>query len=223
MSVVIIILASLIPGVLWVWFFHSKDRFEKEPLGIVVKTFIFGALAVIPAALYELPFRSFIAPGATIFTYFWVSFFVIGLGEEFFKFLAIYFSAYHSSEFNEPVDAIVYAVTAGLGFSVVENMLYTATFGIHVAPVRAVIASLAHASFSGLIGVYMGRAKFGSQPKRDITFGLILAASLHGLYDFILLSHIASPLFSIALVGVLYYYLRHQIDEALSKSPFQED
>ena len=68
-----------------------------------------------------------------------ISFFVIGLGEEFFKASATYFTIYKNQEFNEPMDGIVYSVTTGIGFSVVENILY-ALLDIGGA-IRAIIAT----------------------------------------------------------------------------------
>ncbi len=223
MRLILVFIVSLVPGILWVWFFHRKDRFEKEPMRLIAKTFLYGSLAVIPAALFESPFRGLILEQTDLFTQLWLSFLVIGLGEEFFKLLAVILAVYHSRELNEPVDAILYGATVGIGFSVVENMLYTATFGLEIAPIRALIATLAHASFTGLLGVYIGRAKFSDHPVRNIAIGLGLAAGLHGLYDFILLSRIVSPLVAIALIGAIYYILQQQIQVALDLSPFKHD
>lgn len=223
MQLLIIFFASLIPGLFWVWFFRRKDLYEREPWNLVLATFLFGAIAVIPAALFEFPFRQLLHEEAGLLGRFLISFLVIGLGEEFFKFAALYLAAYRSAEFNEVVDGIIYGITAGIGFSVVENLLYTTTFGLEIAPIRAVIATLAHASFSGILGYYVGLAKFSETPFSLMASGVVIAAFFHGLYDFILLAEVVSPLIAIAMVGLLYYILLRLIDQALAVSPFRQD
>ena len=56
MSLVLVVIVSLIPGLLWVWFFYVQDRLEKEPLRLIWRSFIAGAVAVGFAAVFELPF-----------------------------------------------------------------------------------------------------------------------------------------------------------------------
>lgn len=220
LQLIIIFLASLIPGIFWVKYFRDQDHLEKEPLNLLALTFIAGALAVIPAAIFEFPFRDILSVEVSLVNQILVSFFVIGLGEELFKAIAVYVTVYRNQEFNEPLDGIIYGATVGVGFSVVENMLYTAAFGLSVAPIRAIIASLAHACFSGIFGIYCGRAKFSEHPWIELAKGLLYAGFFHGLYDFILISQVISPFFSIGLVGVLYLGLRKQI-KSLTRASFK--
>lgn len=186
---------------------------------MLLKTGIFGAIAVLPAIAIEYPFRSALQGGVNWFTAFWVSFAVVGFGEELVKLLAVYLAVYSAKHFDEPVDGMIYAIAAGIGFSVVENVLYISSFGLAIAPLRAVIASLAHASFSGIAGYYLGRAKFSLQPTAEAARGLFVAAFLHGAYDFILITQLVSPLFVIVLVGILHFVLLRLIDHQLH-SPF---
>ena len=44
--------------------------------------------------------------------------------EELLKFLVLYFIVLRRSEFNEPMDGIVYGVTVSLGFATYENYSY---------------------------------------------------------------------------------------------------
>ena len=44
--------------------------------------------------------------------------------EEFGIFATVFLVAYHSKHFDEPVDAIIYLITAALGFASMENALY---------------------------------------------------------------------------------------------------
>ncbi|NLJ74570.1 MAG: PrsW family intramembrane metalloprotease [Firmicutes bacterium] len=216
----LVVLASLVPGVFWLWYFLRHDRFEQEPVWEIVKCLFSGALAVLPAIILEYPFRSVLQSPSSLLTRFLLSFFVIGLGEELCKFLALYLTVYHSSEFNEPVDGIMYAVAAAIGFSIVENIMYISAFGFSVAPLRAVVASMAHTSFTGVLGYFFGCAKFSATPYKLLGLGLGTAAFLHGLYDFILIGQIGSPLMAILLVVVFHYVLLKAIQKALALSPF---
>jgi len=188
---------------------------------MLLRAFIMGALAVGLAAVVETPFTSWVLPDAPVLSQLFAAFVVIGLGEEFFKALAVYLAAFRSSEFDEEMDGIIYGITVGIGFSVVENILYSLAFGLSVAPVRALIASLAHACFSGIFGVYCGRAKFSDKPSTELAKGLAYAAVSHGLYDYLLISRIGSPLAAIALVVVLYFVLQYYLRRALAQSPFR--
>lgn len=217
----LIVLASILPGFLWLWYFHKHDRFEQEPISEIVKCLVYGAVAVVPAIVLEYPFRNVLQNPSSLWTRFLVSFFVIGLGEELCKFLAVYLAVYGSSTLNEPVDGIMYAVTAAIGFSMIENIFYISAFGLAVAPLRAVFASLAHTSFTGLMGYFLGHGKFSPQPYQQMSLGLGAAVFLHGLYDFILLGQIGSPFVVIALTIVFHYVLLKAIQRALAVSPFR--
>lgn len=217
----LIVLASILPGFLWLWYFHKHDQFEQEPISEIVKCLIYGAVAVVPALILEYPFRNVLQNPSSLWTRFFVSFFVIGLGEELCKFLAVYLAVYHSSTLNEPVDGIMYGVTAAIGFSMIENILYISAFGFVVVPLRAVFASLAHTSFTGLMGYFLGSGKFGSRPHQQMALGLGVATFLHGVYDFILLGQIGSPFIAIILTIVFHYVLLKAIQRALAVSPFR--
>ncbi len=75
------------------------------------------------------------------------------------------------------MDGIIYAAAAAIGFSVVENVLYIASFGMSIAPpLRATISTLAHIAFSGLGGYYLGLAKFSTPAGPLIARALAVAA-----------------------------------------------
>ena len=133
---------------------------------------MFGALAVIPALSWEAPYRDLLQGSNSLPVQLALSFLVVGLGEEFFKLLAVYLAVGRAEEFSEPMDGILYAIAGGIGFSVVENVLYILAFGLAAAPLRGTAASLAHIAFSGLAGYYLGRARFGTKPLRTAATGV---------------------------------------------------
>lgn len=218
----VLFLVSLVPGLLWLWFFARQDNYEREPLRLLLKSFLFGALMLGPAGFVESLFKGVLLNPTSPLARFLVIMVVVGLGEEFFKYLAVRLSVYESKEWNEIVDGIVYTVAAALGFSSLENLFYVASFGLQIAPLRALVSSLAHASFSGIFGYYLGLAKF--QPARAfplIATGLGVAGFLHGAFDYLLLSGVLSPLLAILVVAVLYRVLSIKIRQAKELSPFK--
>ncbi len=224
MDALILALVAIGPGVAWVWFFYRQDRYEPEPRHLIWRTFFFGMLAVLPAAALELPFRTWMRAESGAFGLFAVSFLVVGVVEEGFKFLAARISVGRERAFNEPVDGIVYTVTAALGFAAVENLLYLYSFGLRIAIFRAIVTYLAHASFSGLVGYYWGLSRFGDPSRRGgavAARGLLAAIALHGLYDFLLLGRLASPIFALLLVYLVYRFVARKIRETRDDSPFR--
>lgn len=211
-----VFLASLAPGLFWLWYFNRYDVREKEPAARLGICLLAGALAVVPALSWEAPFRELLQGSPPLPVRLAASFLVVGLGEELFKLLAVYLASFHSREFNEPMDGIIYAISAAIGFSVVENILYISAFGLAVAPLRGTVATLAHIAFSGLAGYYLGQAKFADRPLPSIALGLIVAAFAHGLYDFLLITQLVTPLVLVLLIGGFQYLLLLAIRRAVA-------
>jgi RsiW-degrading membrane proteinase PrsW (M82 family) len=213
----------LLPGLLWVWFFYRHDRFEPEPKRLLYRVFLQGMAGVFLAALLELPLRSLLLQvQGSLLGLFLVSMVGIGLVEEGVKLFLVYRSVFRKPEFNEVLDGIIYGTTAGLGFAALETFLYVIRFGLEVAPPRALLTTLAHASFTGLAGYYLGLAKMGpvARQRWRIAGGLALATLLHGLYDFLILSRLA-PLGALAVVAFSYSALAACIRKARRLSPFR--
>ncbi|HBG16852.1 MAG TPA: PrsW family intramembrane metalloprotease, partial [Firmicutes bacterium] len=122
----------------------------------------------------------------------------------------------------EPVDGIVYGITVGLGFAVIENLFYTEALGFQVGLWRAVIACLAHAAFSGWGGYFLtaGLRRLSIFYRFLIAYGV--ATFWHGLYDFLLFLN--NPIFSLGsfvLTGLLVYMLLKKMRELEAYSPFR--
>lgn len=213
---ILVIFASLLPGLFWLWYFERYDVGDKEPIGKLLQCIVFGAIAVIPALIWEAPFRNLLSSSNSLPLQFTLSFLVVGLGEELFKFLAVFLAVRRSPEFSEPMDGIIYSITAAIGFSVVENILYISAFGLVVAPLRGTIATLAHIAFSGFFGYYFGRYWFLGRSKSDLVKGLILASALHGLYDFLLITRLVPAFLLILGIFGLHYFLIKAIKDAVN-------
>src|SRR5665647_3343387 len=53
-----LLVLAIAPALFILWYVYRKDCYEPEPLGMVVRAFLLGALMVIPAAVIEYPFPS---------------------------------------------------------------------------------------------------------------------------------------------------------------------
>ncbi len=222
-AVLRLLAVTVIPGIVWVIYFYRKDKYEREPGRLVAKTFLAGAAMIIPAGIVESLFRGWLRNPPSLGALLIATIFGVGLVEEFFKYWATRRVAYDHVEFNEPVDGVIYAVSAGLGFAAFENVLYASSFGLQVGLVRAFVTSVVHASFSGIVGFGMGLAKFAPQGARGVLIGrgLMLAAILHGVYDFLLISQLMNFYLTVLVVILLHGVLLSRIRFALTLSPFR--
>ena len=148
------------------------------------------------------------------------------------KFAAVRAKAYDSPSFNEPMDGIVYGVTASLGFATVENIFYVMGFGaISTAIARALLSVPSHAAYGGIMGYYLGIAKpFGTEQNKKkerqlIITGLAIAIILHGIFDAIAFTTPGITgligLLTVALISWLI--LTRLIKKAISISPTRKD
>ncbi|RLL48187.1 PrsW family intramembrane metalloprotease [Oceanobacillus piezotolerans] len=179
-----ILSAGLAPTIGLLSYFYLKDK-VTEPLSLIVRTFILGALLVFPIMFLQYAFAEENVTNNPIIQ----SFFLIAFFEEFFKWFIFMFSMYRHPEFNNHYDGIVYAVSISLGFATVENILYLITNGIEYALFRAVFPVSSHALFGVIMGYYLGKAKVMPE-KSNWNKGRALFAPflLHGIYNYILIS-----------------------------------
>jgi RsiW-degrading membrane proteinase PrsW (M82 family) len=200
------LIVPLVPGLIWLWIFYSTDRYEPEPKRMVALTFLLGIVSILPAFIGErlgeriYPFLHQIEAAAASPTgdvpalpLFIGCFLVIGPAEELAKFAAVRLFIYRTREFDEPLDGIIYAAAAALGFASLENIFYVVDFshGIHgiqirwsMLGVRAFLALPGHVMFAATWGYALGRRKF--DPTYLVWPRVALASALHGLYDFLL-------------------------------------
>jgi RsiW-degrading membrane proteinase PrsW (M82 family) len=138
-----------------------------------------GAVRDVTASALEMPFTY----GGAAFT----SFVVAAGVEEACKIAVVYWIVWRRPDFDERLDGIVYASRAGLGFALVENVLYltaqtTVNGALAVWFARAVLAVPGHAMWTGMIGAIATRRRFdGNGP--GLAGGYLLAVAFHGTYN----------------------------------------
>ncbi len=206
------------PGIFWLWYFYHKDKLEPEPTYLVRKAFFFGMASVVPAGLLE-----YAAPSG-----FLNMVIVAPVIEESCKFLAVLMTLYRDPEFDEPMDGVIYAAAAALGFASLENGLYlyqaymTSEGMFHnIAIIRAFLSVPGHALFSIMWGYALGVVKFSEKQygRRVMALGLASAMGSHALFNFICN---LGPLFTLGmliLMPLMWQTVHRRIDTALQHSP----
>ena len=184
-----LILAAIAPAFMVIFYIYLKDKYEKEPKRVMIYSFLLGAIVSVLITTILYVFFDYFLPLNNKFSLtqlFIKAFFVVGLSEEFSKYVIVRYYSQPRRAFNEPFDGIVYAVMVSMGFAMVENLMYVFQGGLQVALIRAFTAVPAHATFGIIMGYFMGKAKFNGMRIADNLIGLSLAVLLHGLYDFFL-------------------------------------
>jgi RsiW-degrading membrane proteinase PrsW (M82 family) len=180
---------SIAPGIAISLYIFLKDRFNREPHLNLLICFLLGCLSIIPAIIIQLlttkPVEQLMGDGifyTAVFAYL-----IVGLSEEWSKYIMLRSYAYPKKSFDEPFDGIVYSVMIGMGFATVENILYVQQHGLGTAILRMFLSVPAHATFAVLMGYFAGKAKFKPERRRFYLFtGIFWAAFFHGTYDFFL-------------------------------------
>jgi RsiW-degrading membrane proteinase PrsW (M82 family) len=206
---------ALAPIVLILIYVYRRDRYEKEPRIVLIKSFILGALTVIPILFIEIALSNYWEQKYTLTNQMikaaYDAFIVAAGTEETFKYLAFIILIWRSKNFNEKFDGIVYAAYISLGFAAVENILYVFQHGMQTGFIRAVTAVPAHTIFGVTMGYFLAMAKFKNS---NFFFWIFLSISvpvvLHGFYDFILMSgnNILLILFIPFLIAILILALK---------------
>jgi len=205
-SIIFIIVLGLIPSFAWLVFYAREDAKHPEPKLLILYTFLLGAavtFAVLPVQLFvNKYFLNAIGAG----NYTLPSFLVLGLIEEFFKFLVVYLFIHKRREFDEPLHAMIYMIVAALGFAAVENIasLFQVSSGsifniaiLESLSLRFVGATLLHTIASGVLGYYWAKAfvkgttRYYLDHKREIkliSFGMLIAVVLHAVFNYLIIT-----------------------------------
>jgi len=190
-------LAGALPALVAMLVFDYLDRKRPEPRSLRWKVSIAGAFSVFPVLFVDGfiigAVKDHAYPAYTYNGAMFQAFVVAAAVEEFFKISAIYWIVWRRPEFDERMDGIVYGARAGLGFALLENVLYMVSQPnmdavIQTGILRAVLAVPGHAMWSAIIGYSAARARFD---KKGIGFfgGYLLAVAAHGTYDYAIFAH----------------------------------
>ena len=176
------ILFGLIAPLFWLGFFLFEDREHPEPKWMILLVFLGGVLAAFLALSPEIYLdANFPQTGLPHQNKLLIPFAFV---EEFTKFAVVFLIIKYNKYFDEKVDAMIYMITAALGFAAVENIFTLFNIlefhqVVETTIIRGIGATLLHALTAGIMAFYWMR-------KRPI-FGLASAVSLHAVFNYLIL------------------------------------
>lgn len=181
---------ALVPAAIWLTFFYLQDRAEPEPKSFIMGVFALGAIlaGAIGVPVVESLFRTSHWIYTDTLTKIVGGILVVGFTQEFLKYAAVRYSIYNSSEFDEPTDGVIYATAAGLGYATVLNIQFVVSNGgvdLGAGILRMAVVALGQAAFSGIMGYFLGRAKFESEQIWWMPLGITLAAIFNGIFTWL--------------------------------------
>jgi RsiW-degrading membrane proteinase PrsW (M82 family) len=189
---VLALLGGVIPSFIWLWFWLKEDAQKPEPRGVLAMCFIMGMVSVI----IVLPIEKLIQGGISSHIGQ-----IIGWAgvEEIIKYLAVLIIVSKTKFLDEPIDWPIFLITSALGFAALENALFLikplaleqSTVSLLTGQLRFLGSTLLHAVSSGIIGISLGLSFFMDKQKQKsyLIIGLILAITLHTLFNFFIMKN----------------------------------
>jgi RsiW-degrading membrane proteinase PrsW (M82 family) len=214
------IAGGVFPALVWLWFWRREDSKHPEPRKLIALAFLAGMVTV----AIVIPIQKFAAAFLITQSAIFITWSAI---EEVMKYFAARITVLWRRDDDEPIDPVIYMVTIALGFAAVENTLFllsplageTVLQTIMTGNLRFVGATLLHVLSSAAIGVMLALSfyKPAAQKRLYATAGVILAITLHSLFNLLILNteeaHILRTfalvwLGLVALLAVLEYIKR---------------
>ncbi len=208
----LLVFFAALPSLIWLFYYLKSDK-NPEPKNLLLYVFLAGSLFAVTGYLFqkisflELSYLSQIIHLSPLVIFIIQSFLIVAFSEELLKYLAFFFTVRGDVEVDEPIDFIIYMITAGLGFAAMENFLILFSFKgeflqiIEISVIRFLSGTLLHALVSGILGGFlMYSHRFN---KKSIIFlGLIFVSLLHGVYN-IIAEEIATSFFLFLFILLL--------------------
>jgi RsiW-degrading membrane proteinase PrsW (M82 family) len=185
------LLCAVVPALVVLHLFIKSDLFP-EPAHLILVTFVLGVVVTLPVAFVAAILDRLVGGFGT-----WgpigspplKAFVAAALPEETAKFLILTAYCAKRSAFDEPMDGLVYGVTASLGFAALENISYVFHEPDYprwfaVASIRAVSAVPSHGVDGAVMGFFIGLRHAIPARRTQLTraaWGVPVV--MHGLYD----------------------------------------
>jgi len=184
------ILSGAIPAIFWLWFWlREEDREEKEPIGLIIISFIVGGLFVFLAVWLE-KYSAQLIVNNNVQIIIWATI------EELLKLIGVGIIIYGNQNVDQPIDYPMYFIATALGFAAVENVLYLlnpisvsgAVVGMLTGNLRFLGSTLLHAISSAMIGSALGLSFYLNKYRFVyLLIGIFCAIVLHSVFNFFIM------------------------------------
>ncbi|MHB8660753.1 MAG: PrsW family glutamic-type intramembrane protease [Minisyncoccota bacterium] len=192
-------LGGLLPSFIWLYFLLKEDARCPEPQQLIALAFVAGMAAVPLALPLEEYAKYHLQDNLSILT-------AWALIEEVLKYtMAAAFILWRSAV-DEAPDYVIYMITVALGFAAAENMLFlvnplsggNVAVSLYTDDVRFLGSTLLHVVASAMIGFALAFSAQKNPPWRiaAAALGLILATTLHTLFNTLIMNAGTSIMFS---------------------------
>ena len=218
MQRLLLILPVVVPVLFWAAYHYHKDRHLPEPPGNLLLCFILGMAATeVSMFLYTalepigLRFDAVALAHTSDLALFAFSMLAIGPIEEASKMLPFLLFVLRFQAFDEPLDGIIYASFIALGYAAVENYYYLQFLSGWDAVARGFAGPVIHILFASIWAYWVTFAWLEGRPiGGPAAKGFLLAAGVHGLYDYLVLREPVSalPIAAAMIAGIWIWRLR---------------
>jgi len=200
-----VLIITALPCLLFIALIHHFSRRKRDSDILRLKLLGAGFIAPIAASIIELitfklcdyfpeeliiPARAFLG---------------VAVVEEGIKLAVVLMVARRQTDYNEFIDGPIYAITAAMGFALLENIIYvfSSQAPMAIALLRSITAVPLHALAGGFMGLAIAREKIESIHR--IAGAFLISVLIHGLYDWFLWDDKISNLliFPLLVVGWL--------------------
>ena len=172
MGLIVSVLAGLLPMMVYAWFLYLLDRYEKEPVKLLLGVFTWGAIFAAGSAFLINSLTSigiYLVTQSEYATNLTISTLIAPIVEESLKgaaVLVVYLI--YRSEFDSPLDGLVYGGITALGFAATENIWYIHKLGflengwqglLDLTVIRVVLVGWQHPFYTSFIGLGFALAR----------------------------------------------------------------
>lgn len=228
-----VLLLATLPSLAVLVIFFWADRYEKESLFLLFRSFAYGVALPLPIGILQAVFQEPYQALTSVQQAVWAA----PLLEEGLKYMVVLGVLYPSADLNEPYDGILYYVACGVGFAVHEDIGYILHHSLdgYLASVQTgdptyfysdsasitLLRSIpGHALFAAVSGYCLGRARCDD---RSSTRLWLMSALGGAILTHMLFNGIASTtgltwllVYTAVLCGGVVLLVR----DALARSPF---
>ncbi len=208
LKLIIAVAFGFLPTLFWLLFFLREDAARPEPKKEILKFFLVGGFLSSASAIAIEFWLKGVFAGIGIGYFSIAALLAFAFVEETTKFLSARLLLWRDKYFDEPIDAMIYLISVGLGFAAIENFFELAGATASAIPdlviLRFIGATLLHALSSGFVGYYYVRGRTAR--------GLLVATLLHTSFNWLILGTPGLPIYPSAILVIAAIFLFRDFD-----------